>query len=180
MHPSQEAAITAEKQRMTFVYGDIKSSLLKAFRQNRYAYFYFETADDSLYAEIDTNEAPVYDDIMAGSFKVGDNFTCQIREGRTEVFFQYKLNKNIVNLYDPGRYFRPEKVEGEPELLMVVKMDGIAIIALSPIELSFQQYSKMFKKAAKSVINYDRNDNAVIKKTAHKLKAPETMEWSFS
>lgn len=178
MHPSKEAEINAEKQRMLFVFGDIKSDLLKSFRAHQFAYLFEETADGNHLIKMNTAEEPVWDDILAGSFKVGDNFTCQIRMGKTETFFQAKYGKNITNLYDPERYFRPQREEGKPDLFMFVKSTGITILALSEVELKADQAIRLLKKEARGVIGYDKHDNVVIKKSAAKRKAPGD-EWSF-
>lgn len=179
MHPSLEAEIKAEKQRMTFVFGDIKSALLKAFRSNQFAYIYEETLDGNYFVKLNTAEEPVWDDIMNGSFKVGDHFSCQLREGKRDVFFQFKYKKSITNLYDSERYFHPERSEDKPDMFMFVKSTGITIVALSETELNVEQCLKLLKKEARSIISYDKNDNVVIKKSAAKKKAPETGSWGF-
>lgn len=178
IHPSRAAEIVAEKQRMTFAFGDVKSGLLKAFRTNRYAYLYEETADGSHFATFDTEQDAVWDDIMGGSFKVGDNLNCQLREGKTEVFFQLKFKKSITNIYDPERYIQPDKVDDKPHLHFFVKPTGITILAFSETELNFDKCFKLLKKEAKAVIRYDENDYAVMKKTAPKNKIAEGA-WGF-
>lgn len=178
MHPSKEAEINAEKQRLLFVFGDIKSDLLKSFRANQFAYLYEETADGTHLIKMNTAEEPVWDDILAGSFKVGDNFTCQIRMGKTETFLQAKYGKNITNLYDPERYLRPQRDEGKPDLFMFIKPTGITILALSEVELKTDQAMRLLKKEARGVIGFDQHDNVVIKKAAFKRNASRD-EWDF-
>jgi hypothetical protein len=151
-----------ELQRQAFIYGDIKSELLSAFRNSAHAVIYMEEEEDSHYVNLDPKALPIYDDVMDSSFKVGDNFKCLIRENSKERWFQIKYNKTFINLRDPENYFKRE--EDGIEYFIFTALTGITIIMLSPSVPDFSKMQKLLKKMSKSIIGYDKHGSTYVKR----------------
>jgi hypothetical protein len=155
-----------------FIFGDIRLDILKGFRSASIAYIYDEDEEDNYYGTIDPSSEPVYDDMQGSSFKVGDRFTCRVRESKKEtnkeIWLQYRFNKNYVNLYDPGRYFF-EKVDSI-SMFIFVKPDGLSMIMTSEEPLEFSKARALMVKTSKSIIKYDDNGYTVIKQRKAKAQ----------
>ena len=169
---TKEAKELAEQQlqisQLAFVFGDIRIDVLGGFKGAKSAFIYDETDEGTYYSEFDMKNEAVMNDIAGSSFKVGDRFVCRVREamkdGKKEIWLQYKFNKMFFNLYDPNRYFYREV--DSAKVFLLVKSDGITMIFTSSEELPFDKARKVLAKISKSIINYDKNGYAVVKKSA--------------
>lgn len=152
-----------ELQRQMFIYGDIKSEMLTAFRGAEEAVVYLEEEDEVSYIPVNVSSAAVFDDKMSGSFKVGDNFQCQIRENSKERWFQITYNpKKFINLRDPERYFRRE--EDGSDYFIFVQFTGVSIVMINRHALGMTKAANLLKKMAKSIIGYDKHGSAYVKR----------------
>lgn len=152
-----------ELQRQMFIYGDIKSEMLTAFRGGAEAFVYLEDGDEVSYIPIDVSSAAVYDDKMSGSFKVGDNFQCLVRENSKEIWFQIMYGvKKFINLRDPEKYFRRE--EPDADYFIFVQSSGISIVMINRHAEGISKAAKLLKKMARSIIGYDKHGSAYVKR----------------
>lgn len=151
-----------ELHRQAFIYADIKSEMLNAFRNSAHAVIYQEEVDDGHYVNIYPRNEPIFDDKMDSSFKVGDNFLCRIQENSKERWFQIKYNKTFINLRDPERYFKRE-VDGI-EYYIFTELTKISMVMLSPEELDFPTMRKLLNKMSKSIIGYDKHGSVYVKR----------------
>lgn len=151
-----------ELHRRAFIYGDIKSEMLSAFRNSAHAVIFQEDFEDGHYVNIYPRNESIFDDKMGSSFKVGDNFLCRIQENSKERWFQIKYNKTFINLRDPERYFKRE--EDGIEYYIFVELSKISILMFTPEEFDFQKIRKLLNKMSKSIISYDKHGSAYVKR----------------
>jgi hypothetical protein len=151
-----------ELQRQAFIYADIKTELLDSFRSKSEAYVYHEEGEECYYSQIDTKAVPIFDDKQSSSFKVGDNFSCIVRQSRKELWFQIKNNKTFINLRDPDKYFKRE-INGV-DYYIFVGLTGLYIVMLLPQPEAFQRAKAMLSRMSKSIINYDKHGQTVVKR----------------
>jgi hypothetical protein len=155
-----------ELQRQAFIFADIKTELLESFREKKQAYIYHEESEETYCSMIDTKAVPIYDDKMTSSFKVGDNFNCIVRQSTKELWFQIKHNKTFINLRDPGKYFKRE-IDGV-DYYVFVALTGLYIVMLVTEPLNFPddfpKAKAMLRRMSKSIINYDKHGQAVVKR----------------
>jgi hypothetical protein len=151
-----------ELQRNLFIFGDIKSEMLTAFRTGAEAIVYTEEDEEASYGILDLGEASVYDDKMSGAFKVGDNFQCAIKESRTEKWFQIKYNKNIINLRHPEKYFKREE-EGV-DYFIFVAFTSVSVVMINQSTLGFTKAKSLLKKITRSIIGYDKHGQVFVKR----------------
>jgi hypothetical protein len=150
-----------ELQRQAFIYADIKTELLDSFRNKSEAYVYHENDEGSYYSQIDTKSAEIFDDKQSSSFKVGDNFSCLVRQSRKELWFQIKNHKTLINLRDPNKYFKRE-INGV-DYYIFVALTELYIVMLLPQPEDFQIAKALLSRMSKSIINYDKHGQAVVK-----------------
>ena len=155
------ANLQFEIQRQAFIYADIKTELLESFRTKSEAYVYHENVEDSLYSRIDIKSSAIYDDKMSSSFKVGDNFSCQIKQNSKELWFQIKNFKTFINLRDPQKYFK--RTVDNVDYYIFVAYTEIFIVMLLPEETDFTKAKKLLAKMSKSIIEYDKHGQSIIK-----------------
>lgn len=151
-----------ELQRQAFIYADIKTELLESFRTKNEAYVYHEDSEGSYYSKIDTKAVPIFDDKMSSSFKVGDNFNCQVRQNSKELWFQIKHNTKFINLRDPSKYFKRE-IDGVDYYIFVF-LTELYIVMLLPQSVDYPKAKAMLTKMSKSIINYDKHGQTVVKR----------------
>lgn len=152
-----------ELQRQMFIYGDIKSEMLAAFREGEEAFVYLEDGDGVSCIPINVSSSAVYDDKMSGSFKVGDNFQCSIAENSKERWFQIKYSvKKFINLRDPEKYFRRE--HDGIDYFIFVAFAGVSIVMINRHAQGIEKAVKLIKKVSKSIIGYDKHGSAYVKR----------------
>lgn len=151
-----------ELQRQAFIYADIKSEMLQAFRNSAQAVVFMDDGENARYVPIDTKVEPIYDDLMGSSFKVGDNFQCKIRENSKERWFQIKYEKTFINLRDPERYFKRE--EDGLEFFIFTALTGISIVMLSPQVLDYPKMKKVLNRVSNSIIGFDKHGSTYVKR----------------
>lgn len=152
-----------ELQRHMFIFGDIKSEMLTAFRGGTEAYVYLEEGEEAAYKPMNLSDLPVYDDKMSGSFKVGDDFQCAIKANSKERWFQIKYNtKSFINLRDPDKYFRRE--DELADYFVFVQFGGVSIVMINREAQGYVKAKALLKKMAKSIIGYDKHGGAYVKR----------------
>jgi hypothetical protein len=151
-----------ELQRQAFIYADIKSEMLQAFRGSAQAVIFMDDGENARYVPIDPKVEPIYDDKMDSSFKVGDNFQCKIRENSKERWFQIKYDKTFINLRDPERYFKRE--EDGFEFFIFTALTGISIVMLSPQVLDYPKMKKVLNRVSNSIIGFDKHGSTYLKR----------------
>lgn len=152
-----------ELQRQMFIYGDIKSEMLSSFRSSEEAFVYHEEGDEVIYVPINVDSSAVFDDKMSGSFKVGDNFQCAVKENSKERWFQIKYAvKSFINLRDPQKYFKRE--DDVADYFIFVQFSGISIVMVNKSAMGVAKAVKLLKKMSKSIIGYDKHGSAYVKR----------------
>jgi hypothetical protein len=151
-----------ELQRKAFIYGDIKSEMLTAFRNSAHAVIYMEDDEGAHYVNLDPKALPIYDVVMDSSFKVGDNFKCQIRENSKERWFQIKYDRTFINLREPNNHFKRE-VDGR-EFFIFTSLTNITIIMLSPSVPDLMTMRKVLTKMSNSIVGFDQHGSVYVKR----------------
>lgn len=152
-----------ELQRQYFIYGDLKSEMLGAFRGAEEAFVYHEEGDEVTYMPIDVAPEQVFDDKMSSSFKVGDRFKCAIKENSKERWFQIMYGaKRFINLRDPQKFIKRE-VDGI-DYFIFVDFRSISIVMVNKHQLGMAKVRSLIPKVSKSIIGYDKHGSTYLKR----------------